>query len=175
MQILYEVSLQAYFAADNPFAVVSRPERCGRCKAQDCFHRHGSYWRYIQDEKWKVARFLCKICHLTVSVLPAFVLPYRPRLIEEVDRYFEAAAEQRRNQSCADTFRRYWREWCAYWPTLAQTGWPVVRPLVREGRGYWRQVRAVAGGLACAQVRLVSRYGLSLLRRYACHGVPPRV
>jgi hypothetical protein len=173
VQTIYEVNLQVYFAADNPFDVVSQPEECGRCKARGSFHRHGTYRRYIQEEQRKVARFLCKVCHLTVSVLPAFVLPYRPRLVEEVQRYFEAPDEQRREQSYADTLRHYWRQWCTHWPVLQQAGWPVVRPLGREPRSYWRQVRAVAGGVARAQVELVSRYGLALLRRYACHRAPP--
>ena len=122
------------------------------------------------ETRRKVARFLCKLCGLTVSVLPAFVLPYRPRLVAEVDGYFAAEDEQRPHRSCADTLRRYWREWCAYWPRLQrQSGWPPVRPLAREPRGYWRQLRQAAGSMAEAQVRLIGRYGLSLLRCYACH------
>ena len=123
----------------------------------------------------KVARFVCALCGLSVSVLPAFVLPYRPRLIEEVDRYFLAEADARAQVSYADTLRRYWREWCAHWAALQrQTGWPPVRPLAREPQGYWRQLRVAAGSLAAAQKRLIDRYGLSLLRRYACHRVPSR-
>jgi hypothetical protein len=108
-------------------------------------------------------------------VLPGFVLPYRPRLVTEVDGYFEATDERRRDLSNADTLRHYWRQWCAHWPALQrQTGWPVVRPLAREPRSYWRQLRRGAGGLARAQSELVGRFGLSLLRRYACHRAPAR-
>jgi hypothetical protein len=121
-----------------------------------------------------VARFLCKECRLTVSVLPAFVLPYRWRLVADVDRYFDATDEERREFSGTDTLRHYWRQWCGHGPALRQTGWPAVRPLAREPRDYWRQLRTAARSMACAQVQLVSRYGLSLLRRYACHRVPMR-
>jgi hypothetical protein len=132
------------------------------------------YWRYVQETRRKVARFLCKVCRLTLSVLPAFVLPYRPRLVAQVDRYFEARDEARPEQSGADTLRRYWREWCAHWPALQrQSGWPAVRPLQRDARGYWGQLRAVDGGLARTQLQLASRFGLSLLRAYACHRAPP--
>jgi hypothetical protein len=172
MQKLCEVSVEAYLAADNPFDVVSQPEVCERCKARDCFHRHGTYLRYIEDAQRQVARFLCKVCRLTVSVLPAFVLPYRARLVADVDRYFEATDEARREFSGADTLRHYWRQWCGHGTALRQTGWPAVRPLAREPRDYWRQLRTAAGSMACAQVQLVSRYGLSLLRRYACHRAP---
>jgi hypothetical protein len=174
MQTLCEVRVESYLGADNPFDVVDRPQVCHRCQAEECFHRHGMYWRYVQEARCKVARFLCKFCQLTVSVLPAFVLPYRPRLVAEVDRYFEATAEVRREQSGADTLRHYWRQWCAHAAAVRQTGWPAVRPLARDPIEYWRQLRKTAGSVACAQVQLVRRFGLSLLRRYSCHRVPTR-
>jgi len=133
------------------------------------------YWRYVQEARRKVARFLCKVCRLTVSVLPAFVLPYRSRLVSEVDRYFTAMKAERRNLPWADTLRHYWRQWCGHAPALRRTGWPAVRPLAREPRAYWRQVGTAAGSLLRAQVQVVGRYGLSLLRRYRCHRVPTRV
>jgi hypothetical protein len=174
VQTLCEISLTAYLAADNPFDVVSQPEVCGRCLTRGGFYRHGVYWRYVQETRRKVARFLCSVCGLTVSVLPAFVLPYRSRLIEHVNQYFEATDEARREWSGADTLRHYWRQWCGHAPALRQRGWPAVQPLAREPRKYWRQLRRAAGSMARAQVQLVSRYGLSLLRRYACHRAPAR-
>jgi hypothetical protein len=103
-----------------------------------------------------------------------FALPYRSRLVADVDRYFKASGEARREQSGADTLCHYWRQWCRHAPALRRTGWPSVRPLAREPRAYWRQLGAAAGSMLRAQVQLVRRYGLSLLRRYACHRVPPR-
>ena len=174
MQTLCEISIEAYLAADNPFDVVSQPEVCGRCLGRDCFHRHGVYWRYVQETQRRVARFLCKVCGLTVSRLPAFVLPYRSRLVAEVDRYFVATAQERRNLSGAATLRHYWRQWCGHAAVVRQTGWPAVRPLAREPRAYWQQLGTAAGSMRRAQVELVRRFGLALLRRYACHRVPAR-
>lgn len=172
MQQLCEVKVQTYLAADIPFDVVSQPEVCGCCAGRNCFHRHGTYERYVEDLLRKVARFLCTLCNKTTSVLPAFVLPYRATLVKDVDDYFLADEDERPQKSRADTLRRYWREWCAHWPTLQrQSGWPPVRPLAREPQAYWQQLRRAAGSIAGAQVRLIGRYGLSLLRRYACHRV----
>ena len=173
MQKLCRVTVQTYEAAGNPFDVVERPEVCARCGRRECFQRHGTYERYIEDRRRKVARFICGLCRLTVSLLPDFVLPYRPRLLAQVERYFEADEQERPNHSGADTLRRYWRQWCAHWPRLQrQTGWPAVRPLAREALGYWRQLREAAGSVAVAHGRLIDGYGLSLLRRYLCHQVP---
>ena len=76
MQTLCEVSVEAYLAAGNPFDVVSRPEVCAGCGGRDCFHRHCTYERWMGKQLVKVARFLCKLCRLTISMLPFFVLPY---------------------------------------------------------------------------------------------------
>jgi hypothetical protein len=84
------VKVQTYLAADNPFDVVSQPEVCGCCAGRECFHRHGTYERYVEKTLRKVARFLCSLCNKTTSVLPAFVLPYRATLVKDVDGYFLA-------------------------------------------------------------------------------------
>lgn len=59
---------------------IKRPELCPRCQVPNSFHKHGKYWRNIVSDDYEeylpVARFCCKICKLTTSMLPAFVLPY---------------------------------------------------------------------------------------------------
>ena len=173
MQTLCEVKVGAYLAAGNPFDVVIRPEVCAGCGRRDCFHRHGTYERYVWDRQVKVARFLCVLCRLTVSLLPAFVLPYRCRLVQNVDAYFMATEEQRTEMSDADVLRRYWREWVGHVGAVQRdTGWPVGERLQREPGAYWRQMRQAAGNMQLAQKYLIGRYGLSLLRRYGCHRRP---
>ena len=57
-----------------------RPEKCPICGAQHTLHKHGSYWRNIlneeSEERIPIARLCCKICKLTISMLPSFALPY---------------------------------------------------------------------------------------------------
>lgn len=175
MQTLCEVRLETYLAAGNPFDVVQRPETCEACEGRDCFHRHAWYERYVEENRVKVARFLCSLCQVTVSVLPAFVLPYRSRLIEKVDAYFMASDERRVNMSDADLLRAYWRQWEKHCPSLQQAQRrPTVETVEREPQGYWQQLRETAGGIAGSQKYLIDRYGLSLLRRYLCHKRPGR-
>ena len=175
MQQLCEVKIETYLAADNPFDVVSRPDVCERCK-DGCFHRHGTYWRYVQKKHVKVARFLCAVCGLTVSMLPMFVLPYRSRLVEAVDRYFRAGHEARIEMGDGDLLRRYWRQWVGHVESLQRdTAWPPIRPLAREPRAYWKQMDKAAGDMQGAQKHLTGCYGASLLRRYLCHEKPERI
>lgn len=59
---------------------IERPKSCPRCQVPNSFYRHGRYWRNIvtadYEERLPVARFCCKVCRLTASMLPAFLLPY---------------------------------------------------------------------------------------------------
>ena len=175
MQQLCEVKVETYLAADNPFDVVSRPDVCDRCQEGDCFHRHATYWRYVEKKHVRVARFLCKVCGLTVSLLPVFVLPYRNQLVETVDRYFGAAVEARAVMGNGDLLRRYWRQWVGHFESVQRnTGWPPERPLEGKPKAYWQQLGKTAGSMAEAQKHLIGCYGISLLRRYSCHQVPSR-
>jgi hypothetical protein len=175
MQKLCEVRLDTYLAADNPFDVVSRPDVCERCQ-KDRFHRHGTYGRDVKKKHVKVARFLCAVCGLTVSMLPMFVLPYRNQLVETIDRYFRVEKEVRIEMSDSDLLRRYWRQWVGYVGSLQRdTAWPAERPLAREPLAYWKQMGKAAGNMQAAQKHLTECFGTSLLRRYACHVKPERI
>ena len=59
---------------------INRPEKCPICGICHSFYSHGCYWRNIiedlYEERIPVARFCCKICGQTVSMLPSFALPY---------------------------------------------------------------------------------------------------
>jgi hypothetical protein len=74
--------------------------------------------------------------------------------------------------SNADILRAYWRRWVRHFASVCRdTGRPGTGPPVRDPQGYWRQLREADGSMAAAQVRLVGRYGISLLGRYACHRI----
>lgn len=81
MQIIthFSMSSQQYILQFKSLQI-SRPEKCPNCGVSNSFHGHGCYWRNIvtdnYEERMPVARFCCKVCSLTVSMLPSFVLPY---------------------------------------------------------------------------------------------------
>jgi len=172
MQTLCTVkNISTYIAACNPFDMVSRPVVCPACNRQGGFYRHGTYERYVSRYRIKVARFRCKHCGLTVSMLPDFALPYRYRSLDETDVYFRASDEQRRNMSDAELLRRYWRRWVQHSPTLQRFIGGASGGLERDPLKHWRYLISKAGGLATEHGRLIKGYGLSLLGRYRCHAV----
>jgi hypothetical protein len=170
MQVLCTVeNITTYMAACNPFDVVARPDVCRTCARQGGFHRHGTYERYVSAYRIKVARFRCRYCGLTVSMLPDFALPYRYQSLQETDAYFRASDAQRCNMANAELLRRYWRRWRQHSLMLQRCVGGGGR-LNREPLGYWRQLSR-GGGLAQWHVQAIARYGLSLLGRYRCHAV----
>jgi hypothetical protein len=164
-------SIETYIAACNPFDMVPRPVVCRACSRQDGFYRHGTYERYVSRYRIKVARFRCKHCGLTVSMLPDFALPYRYQSLDETDAFFRASDEQRRNMSNADLLRRYWRCWMQYAPMLQRLSGSASGRLERDPLKHWQRLSSKADGLAIEHGRLIERYGLSLLGRYRCHAV----
>lgn len=58
-----------------------RPEKCPHCDAPGRLVGHGSYPRNAVDHAGaipiRVKRFLCTACRRTISLLPAFCLPWR--------------------------------------------------------------------------------------------------
>jgi hypothetical protein len=81
MQLIVEFTLTPLeYIAKFDDLDMKRPASCPRCQVPNPFHKHGTYWRNIvtadYEEHLPVARFCCKVCRLTTSMLPVFVLPY---------------------------------------------------------------------------------------------------
>ena len=124
-------------------------------------------------------RGVLSACVLTVVFLclaAAATAADRHRLVDAVDRYFRAGHEVRIEMSDGDPLRRYWRQWVDHVGSLQRdTAWPPERPLAREALDYWKQMARAAGNMQAAQRLLTGRFGVSLLRGYACHRKPERV
>ena len=81
MQILHPFlgSLSEYAEAIS-YPDRYRPDYCPQCEAPQPFVGHGFYSRTMVDGAFdgmiRVRRYLCRCCKRTVSLLPAFALPY---------------------------------------------------------------------------------------------------
>ncbi len=65
----------------NTLLVPDRPKACPDCQAEESFWVKGYYFRWFVEgdieEMLPVPRYICRWCHLVVSVLFAFLVPYR--------------------------------------------------------------------------------------------------
>jgi len=81
MQIMTQFSMspQQYIMRFKSLRM-ERPEKCPQFGIPHSFYGHGCYWRNVLSDDYEgripVARFCCKVCALTVFLLPSFVLPY---------------------------------------------------------------------------------------------------
>ena len=159
MQILhpFEGSVHQYAAA---IADVdrSRPDHCPQCAAAQPLRGHGCYCRTLVDRDFdgviRVRRYLCLICKRTLSLLPAFALPWWRFSITVIARFLVARLLQQRTlvaAACAagQPTKPYQRGqgWVRRLQTQASTLGRALAPLIRP------QVAAdaVAGALAALE------------------------
>jgi hypothetical protein len=75
----FQLDLQSYSerATENDFPSLSQ---CPSCQKNYCLKRHGFYRRYAIEyqftEKIHICRYKCYSCHITISILPSFLIPY---------------------------------------------------------------------------------------------------
>ena len=95
---------------------------CPLCGEEDCLIGHGYYWRKpkgMQGEgKVLIKRWLCKLCHRTISVLPDFLFSFRQYVVPVIQAVIEA------RWGCG-------RSWAALEAECAEAGAPARRTMQR--------------------------------------------
>lgn len=65
----------------HTYLVPERPKACPRCSAKECFWVKGYYFRWAVEgdieQVLPIPRYICNCCQLVVSLLFAFLVPYR--------------------------------------------------------------------------------------------------
>ncbi len=75
----FGIDVQTYAdrGKENDFPLV---KHCPHCQSPRALYRHGCYERYALTAEGEyrlwIARYRCRECRKTVSVLPSFLLPY---------------------------------------------------------------------------------------------------
>jgi hypothetical protein len=115
-----------------------RPDHCPQCHVSRPLIGHGWYRRTVVDVEFdgsiRVRRYLCHACRRTVSLLPAFALPYLRFSISVISQFLTARLLEGRTLSAA----------------AAAAGQPAM-PYQRGQdwlRRFHRQAAAVCAGLA---------------------------
>ncbi len=118
-----------------------------------------------------VRRFLCRVCRVSVSCLPAFAQPYRPVNTPTIAAGFDGQDTRPEVQRWSQLIDGYWRRFETHLPVLLRQVGHAFGPVpLRPGAaGFWRQLRRHCGDLADATRQLVHQFHTCLFGTYRCH------
>lgn len=156
-----------------------RPD-CPR-KCSGLLHRHGCYHRYSKpegNERIAVQRYWCPVCEMTVSVLPAERLPYRPLEGPRVEAFFNAQAgigsgpDPPPGQLEAGCLRRAWTRLQTRVSSLKEAFGLLIPSVISGAAQLWKQMRLAKKTLAAILGFLAQARDISLLGDYRCLRLP---
>lgn len=160
------------FTGDRP--------NCPR-KCSGSLHRHGCYHRYRQpegNERIAVQRYWCPVCEITVSVLPADRLPYRPLELPRVEAFFNAQAKVGSSpdpppgQLEAGCLRRAWTRFQTRVSALKEAFGLLIPSAICGAAQLWKALRLAKGSLESILGFLAQTRNTSLLGHYWCLRLP---
>jgi hypothetical protein len=144
-------------------------------------HRHGCYHRYCRPsgaETFAVQRYWCPVCGLTISVLPADRLPYRPleggRLEDFLNEQAEAGSGPDPPPALleAGCLRRAWTRFQTRVATLQEAFGLLIASVTDSAAALWKQMRLAKGTLPGILDYLAQAHKRSLLGDYPCLRLP---
>ena len=145
-------------------------------------YRHGCYRRYARPsggERLAVQRYWCPGCGLSLSVLPADRLPYRPLEGPRVEAFFNAQAgigsgpDPPPGQLEAGCLRRAWTRFQTRVSTLKGAFGLLIPSVISGAAQLWKELRLAKETLAAILGYLAQTRNLSLLGDYRCLRLPP--
>jgi hypothetical protein len=175
MQRVYEVKLSPEdYQQQDAGARVEPEAQCPSCLQKARLHRHGFYSRSVTSSRglilWiRVARFWCSLCRRTISYLPDFALSYRLVNARTVERFLKGDRQSPDVQRCHDRLLGYRNKMLAFLPILIRGVGRAFDWIPRPPDPCWASLMRAGGSFAAATRQLVSRLGITLFARYACH------
>ena len=139
----------------------------------DC---HGSYERNANcddEQKEVIARFLCRPCGRTISVLPDHFLPYRAVSVPLVQQHFDAQAsagqvtEPPATEKEKGCLKRAWARFKQRVAPLKAKLGQMIRSVKPGPAQLWNQLRCNSN-LAAILLQLAEPFNISLLADYLC-------
>jgi hypothetical protein len=177
MQTIYPTSLTPEQYAEQAYhKQVRPPENCPNCQRAHVLEALAYYERFITTAAAMVLlilvrRFLCRLCGVSVSCLPAFAQPYRLVNTPTIAAGFNGQDALPEVQRWSQLIGVYWRRFQIHLPVLLrQVGNAFGRvPLQPTAAGFWRQLLRQCGDLASATRQLIHQFHTCLFGRYRCH------
>ena len=164
-----EIQIRAdMFRGDRPLCPRGCPGRV---------HRHGRYARYARPwgaETFPVQRYWCPECALTLSVLPAERLPYRPVEGARLAAFFNEQAEFGSGPDPppavleAGCLRRAWARFQTRVSPLKEAFGLLIASATDSAAALWKQMRLAQATLPGILRYLAVSHQRSLLGDYQC-------
>ena len=157
-----------------------RPDCPRGCRRR--VHRHGGYWRYARphgQERFRVPRYWCPQCGLSISVLPADRVPYRPLEATRLEAFFNEQAEAGSGPDPppavleAGCLRRAWARFQTRVAILSEAFGLLITRVTDSAAALWKQLRLAKATLAGILRYLAHAHKRSLLGDYQCLRLPP--
>ncbi len=170
-----KVSVEAY-VREQAHRQMSPPSQCPNCGR---FHRlwaHGYYRRYSTESvgkpiAFRVRRFLCTYCRVTVSCLPCFAQPYRLVNHTTLDAFLKGRTRRRDVEAQQELLGRYLRRFAEWRPELLHIiGHRFGRASPKEdATAFLRRAVATCGSASKLTVHLVEQFRTTCFGTYRCH------
>jgi hypothetical protein len=132
----------------------------------------------VGQERFAVQRYWCPQCELTISVLPADRLPYRPLEGRRLQSYFDARAGIGSGPGPppaeleAGCLRRAWARFQTRVSTLKEAFGLLIASVSSQPAPLWKQMRLAKETLAAILGFLAQSCNISLLGDYRCLRLP---
>ena len=177
MQTIYPTSLTPEQYVEQEYhKQVRPPENCPNCQRVHALEALAYYHRYITTATalvliiW-VRRFLCRLCRVSVSCLPAFAQPYRPVNTPTIAAGFNGQDALPDVQRWSQLIGVYWRRFQTHLPVLLRQVGNAFGPasLQPTALSFWWQLLRHCGDLASATRQLIHQFHTCLWGTYRCH------
>lgn len=156
------------------------PSQCPNCWRFHGLWGHAYYERGGTDTlgkliMFRVRRFICRYCEITVSCLPFFAQPYRLVNHLTLEAFLEQRYGRRDVQRCWELLKRYRRRFELWQPELIRIiGHRFGRaPPEEDATAFWRRAVATCGSAAELTMELVTEFRTTCFRTYRCHQRSP--
>lgn len=156
--------------------------RCPR-GCSGLLHRQGCYCRYENpsgDLKLKVQRYYCRPCQVTVSVLPANYLPYRPVKVDRLQADFDQRApidphgpDPPPDGVEAGCLQRAWSSLASRWHRLVDVFGQRFMTPIENVKTPWCSLRQTMNSARSLLAGLAQPHHISLWGDYRCLRPPP--
>lgn len=156
------------------------PPQCPNCGRFHGLWGHAYYERDGTDTigkliMFRVRRFRCRHCRITVSLLPFFAQPYRLVNHMTLEAFLEQRYGQRDVQRWWALLHRYQRGFVKWKPALIEIiGHRFGRASPKkDATAFWRRAVATCGSAAGLTMCLVEEFRTTCFRTYRCHQPSP--